>query len=53
MSDAQDQYRYYRILYLTDYTPVADAIFPELTQSGTMQSLADLAWIIKLSDSFM
>ncbi len=30
---------------------VADSIFPEISQLGTFQGLANSAWVIELSDS--
>jgi hypothetical protein len=53
MSDTQHQYRYSLILDFTNYTPVANTILPELSKFGTLQSLADAAWIVYSCNPFI
>jgi len=53
MADAEDQDDQAIVFDLADETVVADAIFPELSDTRAAQSLADAAWIVEVGDAFM
>jgi len=53
MPDTQHQYDYSHIFDFADDTPIAYAIFPELTEFWTLQCLADASGIFKVSNTLI
>lgn len=53
MSDAEDQHEHAGVFDFRDEAVVADAIFPKLAESGTVQSLADAARIFERREALV